>query len=98
MFWVEDCLGESMMERQWIGLDQFIGSNNYFWPLLNDKSKIGTVSSAIYNPRLKKNIALGMVKLKFTEIGTKLIVDKLGEVRNCYVVSVPFNTKNQMNY
>jgi len=39
-----------------------------------------------------------MVKLKFTEIGTKLIVDKLGEVRNCYVVSVPFNTKNQMNY
>jgi len=93
---------ENGIKQKLVGLeiegDPFIGSNDYFWPLLNDKSKIGTVSSAIYNPRLKKNIALGMVKLKFTEIGTKLIVDKLGEVRNCYVVSVPFNTKNQMNY
>ena len=93
---------ENGIKQKLVGLeiegDPFIGSNDYFWPLLYDKSKIGTVSSAIYNPRLKKNIALGMVKLKFTEIGTKLIVDKLGEVRNCYVVSVPFNTKNQMNY
>jgi glycine cleavage system aminomethyltransferase T len=91
---------ENGIKQKLVGLeiegDPFIGSNDYFWPLLYDKSKIG--SSAIYNPRLKKNIALGMVKLKFTEIGTKLIVDKLGEVRNCYVVSVPFNTKNQMNY
>jgi glycine cleavage system aminomethyltransferase T len=93
---------ENGIKQKLVGLeiegDPFIGSNDYFWPLLYDKSKIGTVSSAIYNPRLKKNIARGMVKLKFTEIGTKLIVDKLGEVRNCYVVSVPFNTKNQMNY
>ena len=93
---------ENGIKQKLVGLEiegePFIGSNDYFWPLLYDKSKIGTVSSAIYNPRLKKNIALGMVKLKFTEIGTKLIVDKLGEVRNCYVVSVPFNTKNQMNY
>jgi len=93
---------ENGIKQKLVGLeiegDPFIGSNDYFWPLLYDKSKIGTVSSAIYNPRLKKNIALGMVKLKFTEIGTKLIVDKLGEVHNCYVVSVPFNTKNQMNY
>ena len=52
--------------------------------------KIVNVRSTIYNPRLKKNIALGMIKLKFTAIGTKSIVDKLGEVCNCYVVSVPF--------
>ena len=92
---------ENGIKQKLVGLeiegDPFIRSNNYFWPLLNDKSKIGTESSAIYNPRLKKNIALGMVKLKFTEIGTKLIVDKLGEVRNCFVVSVPFNTKNQIH-
>ena len=37
------------------------GPNNTFWSIQNQKEKIGKVTSAIYSPRLRQNIALAMI-------------------------------------
>ena len=40
-----------------------------------DNEKVGKVTSAIYSPRLKKNIALAMVDINYSKIGLKLKVE-----------------------
>ncbi|RYH01107.1 glycine cleavage system protein T [Salipiger sp. IMCC34102] len=70
--------------------DPFVGSNDYFWPVLKDGAQVGTVTSAIYSPRLEKNIALAMIASAHAEIGTRLEVNKLSETRACVVVPIPF--------
>ena len=86
---------ENGVSQRLVGLEiegaPFVGSNDFFWPLLKDGSKVGTVTSAIYSPRLEKNIALGLVSAGHTDIGTELIVDKLGETRSGLVVPIPFH-------
>ncbi|WP_295315301.1 glycine cleavage T C-terminal barrel domain-containing protein [Roseobacter sp.] len=86
---------ENGVSQRLVGLEiegaPFVGSNDFFWPLLKDGSKVGTVTSAIYSPRLEKNIALGLVAAGHTDIGTHLIVDKLGETRSGVVVRIPFH-------
>lgn len=72
----------------------FDGSNDFFWPLLVNGKKVGTITSAIYSPRLEKNIALGMIDIEFSKLETKLVVDKLGETRNGLVVKLPFYKKS----
>ena len=57
---------------------------------MNEGAQVGTVTSAIYSPRLEKNIALAMVQREHTDIGTQLTVDKLSETRGWTVVPIPF--------
>ena len=68
----------------------FVGSNDFFWPVLKEGVKVGTVTSAIYSPRLQKNIALAMLSIDHTASGRALQVDKLSETRACTVVPIPF--------
>ena len=70
--------------------DPFVGSNDFFWPVLKEGVKVGTVTSAIYSPRLQKNIALAMISIDHTASGRVLQVDKLSETRTCTVVPIPF--------
>lgn len=85
---------ESGIKQRLVGLEiegkPFAGNNDFFWPLIKDGAQVGTVTSAVYSPRLEKNIALGMLKIEHTDLGTELIVDKLGESRGGVVVPVPF--------
>lgn len=46
------------------------GPNTTFWPVAKDGAQIGKVTSAIYSPRLKQNIALAMVAVEHTNLGT----------------------------
>jgi aminomethyltransferase len=82
------------VSKKFVGLEiegePFEGSNDFFWPILSGGVKIGTVTSAIYSPRLEKNIALALVEVDFAELGTALTVDKLSEMRECKVVEIPF--------
>ena len=71
--------------------DPFVGSNDFFWPVLKDGKQVGTVTSAIYSPRLEKNIALAMIGIDHTALDTTLQVDKLSEKRACTVVPLPFH-------
>ena len=67
-----------------------VGSNDEFWPINLDGADIGYVTSAIYSPRLEKNIALGLVAANHAQIGTKAIIDMAGEHRGCQIVPKPF--------
>lgn len=66
------------------------GSNDEHWPITREGQFVGRVSSAVYSPRLKKNIALAMMARQYTEIGTRVVVDIFAESRNCEVVPKPF--------
>ncbi len=44
--------------------------NDEHWPLYSKERQIGSVSSAVYSPRLKKNIALAIVDKKYSKLGT----------------------------
>ncbi len=46
--------------------------NTTFWPILSKGQQIGKVTSAVYSPRLKKNIALAMVEINYSIIGLEL--------------------------
>ena len=85
---------ERGVSQQLVGLeidgDPFVGSNDFFWPVLEEGVKVGTVTSAIYSPRLQKNIALAMISIDHTASGRVLQVDKLSETRACTVVPIPF--------
>ena len=66
------------------------GPNTTFWRIFKDNEQVGKVTSAVYSPRLKKNIALAMINIEYSEIGTELDV-KIGD-RNfkSIVVEKPF--------
>ena len=82
------------IKRQQIGLeiegDSFTGPNTVFWEIFCDDKIIGKVTSAVFSPRLEKNIALAMVDKNFTKIGLKLSVEINGVLRDAIIVEKPF--------
>ncbi|MXN64300.1 glycine cleavage system protein T [Stappia sp. GBMRC 2046] len=66
------------------------GPNDEHWPVTRDGHVAGRVTSAIYSPRLRKNIALAMVARQHAGIGTRAVVDMFVEKRTCEVVPKPF--------
>ncbi|MGB1106468.1 MAG: glycine cleavage T C-terminal barrel domain-containing protein [Candidatus Puniceispirillaceae bacterium] len=85
--------GEGVSQRQ-VGLEfdgpPIVGSNDEFWPIRQDGKNIGYVTSAVYSPRLEKNIALALVGAEHADIGTEAMIDMAGEPRNCRIVPKPF--------
>src|SRR6056300_443335 len=81
-------------KRRQIGLvidcDPIQGPNTTFWPIKKDNKIIGKISSAVYSPRLKKNIALAMVDIDYSEIGNKYEVTADDKKFNCTIVEKPF--------
>ena len=66
------------------------GPNTTFWKIIKDNNDIGKVTSAIFSPRLKKNIALAIVAVEQSKIGNKFQVN-IGEASyDCTVVEKPF--------
>jgi aminomethyltransferase len=81
------------VKRKMVGLqihtDPLI-QNEQPWDLWNDGAQVGQVTSCIYSPRLKMNIAFGMVPTQFTNLGTKLGVDTPNGRAEATVVQKPF--------
>ena len=73
-----------------INCEPLKGPNTTFWPIQKDGKQIGKVTSAVYSPRLKKNIALGMVNINFSNIGNNLEVTTNKGKYNSTVVEKPF--------
>ena len=64
------------------------GPNTAFWDILKDGVTIGKVTSAIYSPRLKKNIALAMITSQSAVLGSEVkVVNKSGIVNEAGTVS-----------
>ena len=51
---------------------------------------IGKITSAVYSPRLKKNIALAMVSVEQSEKGNELKVNTNEGIFDCKIVEKPF--------
>ena len=73
-----------------IDCEPLSGPNTTFWELKKDNVDIGKVTSAVYSPRLKKNIALAMVSVEQSEIGNEFKVTTNEGLFNCIVVEKPF--------
>jgi aminomethyltransferase len=73
-----------------IDCEPLSGPNTTFWELKKDNVNIGKVTSAVYSPRLKKNIALAMVLVEQSEIGNEFQVTTNEGTFNCIVVEKPF--------
>ena len=56
---------------------------------VNNK-KIGKVTSAVYSPRLEKNIALAIIESKYAKIGSRFKIGINDAFINCEQVSLPF--------
>jgi aminomethyltransferase len=85
---------ENGISRKQVGLiidcAPLSGPNTTFWPIKKDGKQIGKVTSAVYSPRLKKNIALAMVEINFSNNGTSLEVTTHEGNYNSTVVEKPF--------
>ena len=66
------------------------GPNTTFWKIKKDDKDIGKVTSAVFSPRLKKNIALAMVSIEQSELGNKFQVITNDGKFNCIIVEKPF--------
>ena len=90
---------ETGIKRKQVGIiidcDPLKGPNTTFWPIIKNGNQIGKITSAVYSPRLKKNIALGMVEIDHTEINTLFEIEILNNLYNARVVEKPFYDPNK---
>ena len=70
--------------------DPLQGPNTVFWPIQMDGKNIGKVTSAVYSPRLKKNIALAIIDIAASKLGqsVNIVIDE--KIHNGIVVEKPF--------
>lgn len=64
------------IQRKLVGLvigDERIGGASQHWPLTIDGESAGKATSAVYSPRLEKNIALAIVPNEYSMPGTRLL-------------------------
>lgn len=66
------------------------GPNTRFWPVEKDGEQVGKVTSAVHSPRLKQNIALAMVGIEYSSVGTNLKVQTPNGEMTATVVETPF--------
>ena len=85
--------------RKQVGLildcDPLKGPNTEFWSLKKDNKKVGKITSAVYSPRLRKNIALAMVSIDNSKLGTVLEAEILSKKYKATIVEKPFYDPNK---
>ena len=90
---------KSGIHRKQVGLiidiEPLKGPNTTKWEIICNNKIIGVVTSAVYSPRLKSNIALAMVKKEFSDIGTLLKVNIDNNLVNANIVQKPFFDPNK---
>jgi len=82
------------IKRKQVGLiidcDPLSGPNTTFWPVEKDGKTTGKVTSAVYSPRLKKNIALAMIEINYSNLGNQLDILTHEGKYSATIVEKPF--------
>ena len=82
------------IKRKQVGLeidcDPLKGPNTNFWPISINGKFMGKVTSAVYSPRLKKNIALAMLDIQFSKLGQLIEIHTDFGQQQGVVVEKPF--------
>ena len=73
-----------------INCEPLKGPNTTFWEVKKNDVNVGKITSAVYSPRLKKNIALAMISIDQSEIGNQFQVTTNEGIFNCIIVEKPF--------
>ena len=80
--------------RKQIGLiiegEAFAGPNTSFWPVICNNSVVGRVTSAVYSPRLEKNIAMAMIELASFDADGVVSVETSSGLRSAHITGLPF--------
>lgn len=80
--------------RKQIGLiiegEAFAGPNTSFWPVICNESVVGRVTSAVYSPRLEKNIAMAMIELASFDADGVVSVETSSGLRSAHITGLPF--------
>ena len=64
--------------------------NNLKWPVVDAGERIGTVTSAIYSPRLERNIGFAWLPVERSTLGERVTVETEWGPRQGVVVEMPF--------
>ena len=87
------------IERKQVGLiiddKPLSGPNTRFWIIKSNEVEIGKVTSAVYSPRLKQNIALAIISADQANVGDEVIVDNGSELLSATIVDKPFYDPNK---
>ncbi|MGZ4108061.1 MAG: glycine cleavage T C-terminal barrel domain-containing protein [Actinomycetota bacterium] len=70
--------------------DPFPALNNVKWPVTDGGSSLGKVTSAIYSPRLRKNIGYAWLPAERSNLGESARVETEWGTRTATVVEMPF--------
>jgi len=85
---------EGGIKRKQVGIiidcEPLKGPNTSFWPVYKNNKNIGKVTSAIYSPRLKQNIALAMVSIENVYIDNVFDIQIFKATKRAKVVLKPF--------
>ncbi|MDA7714586.1 glycine cleavage system protein T [Candidatus Pelagibacter sp.] len=87
-------INQDGIKRKQVGVildcDPLTRPNTTFWEITKDNEVVGKITSAVYSPRLKQNIALAMITINNSEIGTVLNVRMNDKIIKATVAEKPF--------
>jgi len=61
-----------------------------------ENKQIGSITSGTFGPSVNRPIAMGYVKLNFSKLGTKVLLEVRGKKHNATISELPFYKKNYM--
>ncbi|MGH2556282.1 MAG: glycine cleavage T C-terminal barrel domain-containing protein [Actinomycetota bacterium] len=86
-------IGAEGVRRKIVGVEisgDRLEMNQTKWPVESSGKAVGRVTSAVYSPRLEKNIGYAWVPVELSEEGTELTVETPDGGRSATVVPMPF--------
>ena len=91
---------KSGIQRKQVGLiiecEKLKGPNTKKWDIYKNQQYVGQVTSAVYSPRLEKNIALAIVDIEYSDIDTSLKIKIDDEMADAIITKKPFFDPNKL--
>ena len=84
-----------MMKGAFMGGETLQKNNEHRWRVFDGEQFAGEVTSAVYSPRMERNIGFILADLAYAENGTRLEVDTPEGRRELEVTDLPFLDKDK---